>query len=126
MEIKSKFDHFNFNVFDLGKSMAFYKKALGFTECHRITADDGSFIIVYLTDNSNPHFLLELTWMRDRKEPYNLGDDEFHLCVRVEGDYDEVRKYHKEMGCVCYENHAMGLYFISDPDNYWIEILPCK
>ena len=126
MEIKCKFDHFNFNVFDLEKSIAFYKKALGFTECRRKTADDGSFIIVFLTDNNNPHFLLELTWMRDRKEPYNLGDDEFHLCVRVEGDYDEVRKYHKEMGCVCYENHAMGLYFIADPDNYWIEILRSK
>jgi lactoylglutathione lyase len=126
MEIKCKFDHFNFNVFDLDKSMAFYKKALGFTEYRRKAADDGSFIIVFLTDNNNPDFLLELTWMRDRKEPYNLGDDEFHLCVRVEGDYDEVRKYHKEMGCVCYENHAMGLYFISDPDNYWIEILQSK
>ncbi|MDR0582545.1 MAG: VOC family protein [Prevotellaceae bacterium] len=123
MEIKSRFDHFNFNVFDLEKSIAFYKKALGFTEHHRKEAGDGSFILVYLTDNNNPHFLLELTWLRDRKEPYNLGEDEFHLCVRVEGDYEEVRKYHREMGCVCYENHAMGLYFITDPDNYWIEIL---
>jgi lactoylglutathione lyase len=126
MEIKSKFDHFNFNVFDLEKSIAFYKKALGFTECRRKIADDGSFVLVFLTDNNNPHFLLELTWMRDRKEPYNLGDGEFHLCVRVEGDYDEVRKFHKEMGCVCYENHVMGLYFIADPDNYWIEILRSK
>jgi lactoylglutathione lyase len=106
--------------------MAFYQKALGLTECRRKTAGDGSFVIVFLTDSNNPRFLLELTWMRDRREPYNLGDDEFHLCVRVEGDYDEVRKYHKEMGCVCYENHAMGLYFIADPDNYWIEILRSK
>jgi lactoylglutathione lyase len=30
------------------------------------------------------------------------------------------------MGCVCYENKAMGLYFIEDPDGYWIEILPEK
>jgi lactoylglutathione lyase len=28
------------------------------------------------------------------------------------------------MGCVCYENTDMGLYFIEDPDGYWIEILP--
>jgi lactoylglutathione lyase len=122
MEIKTTFDHFNFNVFDLEKSIAFYQKALGFTEYRRTTAEDGSFILVYLTDRSNPHFLLELTWMRDRKEPYNLGDDEFHLAVRVAGDYEEARQFHKEMGCVCYENHAMGLYFIADPDNYWIEI----
>ena len=42
----------------------------------------------------------------------------------VPGDYDAVRAYHKQMDCVCYENTDMGLYFISDPDGYWIEILP--
>jgi lactoylglutathione lyase len=126
MEIKGKFDHYNFNVLDLERSIAFYEKTLGFTEHKRITATDGAFIIVYLHDKYNSGFLLELTWLRDRKEPYNLGECEFHLCVRVEGDYAETRKRHKEMGCVCYENEAMGLYFISDPDGYWIEILPIK
>ena len=28
------------------------------------------------------------------------------------------------MGCICFENPAMGIYFITDPDNYWLEILP--
>ena len=42
------------------------------------------------------------------------------------GDYDAIRAYHKEMNCVCFENTAMGLYFINDPDDYWIEILPQK
>lgn len=123
MEIKSRFDHFNFNVLDLDKSIGFYKKALGLTEKKRKVAADGSFILVYLGDEATD-FLLELTWLRDKKEAYALGDNESHLCMRVEGDYDEVRKYHKEMGCVCYENSSMGLYFISDPDDYWIEILP--
>ncbi|NLC50259.1 MAG: lactoylglutathione lyase, partial [Bacteroidales bacterium] len=27
---------------------------------------------------------------------------------------------------ICYENESMGLYFINDPDGYWIEILPLK
>lgn len=53
-------------------------------------------------DHSN--FLLELTWLRDHTEAYELGENESHLCLRVEGDYDEVRKFHKEMGCVCFEN----------------------
>ena len=42
------------------------------------------------------------------------------------GDYDAIRQYHKENGWVCFENTAMGLYFINDPDDYWIEILPAK
>jgi lactoylglutathione lyase len=126
MEVKGKFDHYNFNVLNLERSIDFYKKALNFTECKRQVADDNSFIIVFLADKYNSGFLLELTWLRDWEKPYSLGDCEFHLCVRVEGDYDEIRKFHKEMGCVCYENEKMGLYFIADPDGYWIEVLPAK
>lgn len=125
MEIKGRFDHFNINVLDLDRSIGFYGKALGLKEVRRKEAKDGSFILVYLTDGVTG-FSLELTWMRDRKESYNLGDNEFHLCLRLEGDYEEVRKFHKEMGCVCYENTDMGLYFINDPDDYWIEILPLR
>lgn len=122
MVIKSKFDHYNFNVLDLERSLVFYEKALGLKEKRRKVASDGSFILVYLTDEQTG-FLLELTWLRDRVEPYDLGECEYHLCMRVPGDYDEVRRYHKEMGCVCFENEEMGLYFIEDPDGYWIEIL---
>ena len=125
MEIKAKFDHFNFNVTDLDRSIEFYAKALNLKEKSRINADDGSFIIVYLTDDTTG-FLLELTWLRDHRQAYDLGECEFHLCMRVAGDYDAMRAYHKELGVVCYENHDMGLYFIEDPDGYWIEILPLK
>ena len=89
----------------------------------RRTADDGSFVLVYLGDGVSP-FRLELTWLRDKEGPYELGDNESHLCMRVAGDYDAVRAEHRSMGCICYENHDMGLYFINDPDDYWIEILP--
>ena len=41
-------------------------------------------------------------------------------------DYDAVREYHRSRGWVCFENYDMGLYFINDPDDYWIEILPLK
>lgn len=124
MKITGHFDHFNINVTDLDRSIRFYRDALGLTELKRKEAADGSFILVYLTDGSG--FRLELTWLRDHSQPYELGENESHLCLRVEGDYDEARRYHREMGCVCYENEAMGLYFIHDPDDYWIEILPMK
>lgn len=116
------FAHNNFNVRDLNRSLSFYKEALGLTESSRINAPDGSFIIVYLTDGVTPH-LLELTWLRDWDKPYNLGDNEFHLAFRVD-DFDAAHAKHKEMGCICFENPEMGIYFINDPDNYWLEIIP--
>ena len=125
MEIKAKFDHFNINVTNLERSIEFYDKALGLKEARRKEAADGSFILVYLSDGVSP-LLIELTWLRDHTEAYELGENESHLCFRVAGDYDEIRKYHKEMNCVCFENHSMGLYFINDPDDYWIEVLPAK
>lgn len=123
MKIQARFDHFNINVTDLDKSIAFYEKALGLKEHRRKKSDDGSFILVYLTDNITG-FMLELTWLRDHPEPYKLGENESHLCFRIPGNYDEIRAYHKKMDCVCFENTDMGLYFIIDPDGYWIEILP--
>ncbi|MDR2903075.1 MAG: VOC family protein [Clostridiales bacterium] len=122
MGITTKFNHYNFNVVNLQKSLEFYEKALGLTECRRKEAADGSFILVYLTDHTSD-FTLELTWLRDWNRPYALGDNEAHLCMKVAGDYDKARRMHKEMGCVCYENTDMGIYFINDPDNHWIEIL---
>ena len=123
MEVKWKFDHFNINVLDLDRSIKFYEAALGLKEARRKVARNNEFILVYMTDGQS-NFTLELTWLRDRREPYNLGDNESHLCFRVAGDYDKSREYHKSMNCVCYENTDMGLYFINDPDDYWIEILP--
>ncbi|MDO5116150.1 MAG: VOC family protein [Synergistaceae bacterium] len=120
--MKFTFYHFNFNVLDLGRSLEFYEKALGLKESRRKERD--GFTLVYLTDGETP-FELELTYLFDRKEPYDLGDDEFHLAMRVK-DFEGARRLHEEMGCICYENKDMGLYFIEDPDGYWIEILPEK
>ena len=116
------FYHENYNVRDLDRSLAFYRDALGLTEQRRIVAPDGSFIIVYLGDGVTP-FQLELTWMRDMNRDYNLGDNEFHLAFRVD-DFDAAHQKHAEMGCICFENPAMGIYFINDPDGYWLEIVP--
>ncbi len=120
--MKFKMIHENYNVYDLDKSMKFYEEALGLKEIRRKVAEDGSFIIVYM-GNEETDFELELTWMRDMDRPYNLGDCEFHLAFRTD-DYDAAHKKHEQMGCICYENPAMGIYFISDPDGYWLEVLP--
>ena len=117
-----KFNHFNFNVLDLEKSLKFYEEALGLKEVRRKVASDESFILVYLGDGKN-NFSLELTWLKDREEAYDLGDEEFHLAL-VTDDFDKAYEKHKAMGCIAYENPSMGIYFITDPDGYWIEIVP--
>ena len=103
------FNHFNFNVLDLEKSLDFYDKALGLKPVRRKEAEDGSFILVYLGDGKSS-FELELTWLRDRTEPYK--------------DMAAAHQKHEEMGCIAFENPAMGIYFITDPDGYWIEVVP--
>lgn len=123
--MKFQFAHNNFNVVDLEKSLAFYEQALGLKEVRRFVPEDESFILSYLGDGVTPH-QLELTWLRDfDKDHYNLGDNEFHLAFAVD-DMEAAHKKHSEMGCICFENPSMGIYFIIDPDNYWLEIVPAK
>jgi len=120
--MKFSMAHTNFNVMDLEKSISFYKEALGLTEVRRREASDGSFILVFMGDGVTDH-QIELTWLRDRKEPYDLSDNEIHLAFLVD-DFNAAYEHHKKMGCICYENKNMGIYFIEDPDGYWIEIIP--
>lgn len=124
MKMKFKMIHENYNVKDLEKSLSFYNEALGLIEKRRKVAEDGSFIIVYLGD-SQSDFELELTWLKDFDRPYDLGDCEFHLAFQTD-NYEEAYKKHKEMGCVCFENPSMGIYFIEDPDGYWLEVVPTR
>ena len=122
--MKFRMIHENSNVLDLDRSKAFYKKALGLEEVRRIEAPDGSYTIVYLA-NEESDFQLELTWMRNMDRPYDLGDCEFHLAFAVD-DFEQAHRLHTEMGCVCFENTQMGIYFIEDPDGYWLEIVPAS
>ena len=120
--MKSRFLHSNINVSNLEKSIAFYEKALGLEEAKR--KEGSGFTLVYMGDGATD-YLLELTWLKERDEPYDLGDNESHIAFEVD-DYDAAHRLHEEMGCICYENREMGLYFIEDPDGYWLEVLPPK
>ncbi len=118
------FNHVNFNVLDLDRSLRFYRDALGLTPVRTKDAADGAFRLVYLGDGKTD-FQLELTWLRDRTEPYDLGEGEFHLAFAVP-DMTAAHEKHAAMGCICFENPSMGIYFIEDPDGYWLEIVPEK
>ena len=51
------------------------------------------------------------------------GNQRFHVLLRTD-DIAAAKARHDAMGCVCFENPDMGIYFITDPDGYWLEILP--
>ena len=122
--MKFTFYHNNINVADLNKSIEFYKKALGLKITKETEAADGSFKLVFMGDDTTPH-KLELTWLRDMDRPYDLGDNEIHLAMQTD-DMDAALAFQKEMNCVCFENPEMGIYFINDPDGYWVEICPAE
>ena len=114
------FNHFNFNVKDLDKSLEFYDKALGLKPV-KVT-DNEDFTLTFLGDGKTG-FRLELTYLKDRTEAYDLGEVEYHLAFTAD-DMKAAHDLHEEMGCICFENTDMGIYFIEDPDGYWIEIVP--
>lgn len=119
--METRFLHTSYNVLNLEKSEKFYEEAIGFKEMRRKEAADGSFILAFLGDGKTD-YELELTWLRERTKPYDLGDNEAHIAVRVP-DKAAAHALHERMGCICFENREMGLYFIEDPDGHWIEIL---
>ena len=116
-----KFAHNNVNVLNMKRSLKFYEEALGFKVVRRFNGP--GFTLAYLSDGGETPHELELTWLHDREQPYSLGENEFHLAVRID-DFASAYKKHKNMNCICYENKDMGIYFINDPDGYWIEIIP--
>ena len=118
--MKFTMKHMNINVADIDKSVAFYEEALGLAEVNRF--ESPGFTIVFMGGGESG-FRLELTKLKTRAEPYDLSDNEIHLAFGV-ADHAAAKAKHQAMGCVCYENPMMGIYFIEDPDGYWSEILP--
>jgi lactoylglutathione lyase len=116
-----KFDHNNFTVLDLDRSLNFYEEALGLTEFARLETQ--SYIFVYLGDDYRSDHVLELQVIKSRKTPYSIGDNLSHLAFMVD-DVQAAYEKHKEMKCIVKEHKVAGLYWIQDPDGYLIEIVP--
>lgn len=115
-----RFAHFNFNVLDLEKSLKFYEEALGLKPVR--TKELSNAKLVYI-GNEESDFVLELTELFGRTQTYDLGECEFHLAFETD-DFDGLYEKHSRMGVIEYENKEAGVYFITDPDGYWIEIVP--
>ena len=121
--MKFKMAHFNLNVKDLDASLKFYKEHLHMKEVRRSEPKDGSFIIVFLEDEFGTDFNLELTWLKNHPQAYDLGEEEYHLAFYVE-EYDKLKKEHEEQGLITYDTTGKHYHFILDPDGYWLEFMP--
>ena len=112
------------HILDREKSVAFYEQALGMRVVRRMGPEDESWENIFMANDATG-FQLELTWNNGRTEPYVNGGRDTHLAFAVD-DIDAARALHEEMGCVCFVNERMGLYFIEDPDGCWLEIVPAR
>ena len=122
--MKAKMIHHCIHVLDLERSLTFYRKALGFEIIRTLEGDDGSWSYTFIGNDTTP-FELELSWERDRTEPYANAARDMHLGCEVD-DLAAARALHEEMGCIVGELGTKGIYFIADPDGCWIEILPAN
>ncbi len=118
--MRFSFVHNSIHVLDLDRSLAFYAEALGLREVRRREIRGKTF--VYLSDGHSGQEL-EMIHVTDRTAPYDLGENEFHLAFSVD-NFAAAHMLHEQMQCVCHENPEQEIYFISDPDGYWVEILP--
>ena len=81
-------------------------------------------MLVFLSDGITEH-QVELTYLYDRTEPYDLSDNEIHLAFYTD-EFENDLSRHQQMGIVCQYEQGKNLYFIEDPDGYWIEIIKAK
>lgn len=120
-----EFNHFNFNVLDLDRSLKFYDEAFGLKPVRVKDSEDGSYRLVFLGDGRSD-FRLELTYIKNRQKPYDLGEQEFHLAFAAD-DIDKAREKHRKMGIICQDTKpGHSFYFVEDPDGYWIEVVRNK
>lgn len=124
----AKLIHTMIRVQDLQRSLRFYQQAFGLDVSHRLDFPD--FTLAYLR-NAETDAEIELTWNKERDEPYTHGDGYGHVAVCVDDVRTErqrlidlgytpndLREFHADDGAL-----IARYFFIQDPDGYKIEVL---
>ena len=124
----AKLIHGMIRVLDEGRSVEFYRKALGLEVADRLEFD--GFTLLYLRAPESP-FELELTVNHGRTEPYALGDGYGHLAASVEdleAEHARLTREGIEPGPIRDMAHKgqplARFFFITDPDGYRTAVLP--
>ena len=123
----AKIIHTMIRVLDLDKSTAFYDKAFGLKQSHRLDFED--FALVYLRNDEND-VELELTLNKGQKQPYGHGDGYGHIAVCVDDLAAEQARF-RELGIDTTDIVEFApdgtllarFFFVKDPDGYEIEVL---
>ncbi len=123
--MKFKSLHTCIRVYDLEKSVEFYKKALGMIEIKRNDMPENKCTLVYLATEKGEHEI-ELTYNYGN-EPYELGNGYSHVAYSV-ANLEEAHEFHKNLGIPVTDMKGLhaglkNFYFITDPDGYKIEII---
>ena len=119
--------HTMIRVFDLEKSIRFYREAFDLDLAERFDFDD--FTLAYLR-NPETDFEIELTWNHDQKEPYDHGSGYGHLAVAVD-DLEAEHARFESLGFaprnlveMKHEGKPLArIFFVADPDGYQIEVI---
>jgi lactoylglutathione lyase len=121
----SELIHTCYRIVDIDRSVDFYGK-LGFEEVGRIPIRDEAINVFMGLPGDGPR--LELTWNRDRDEPYDLGTGYNHIAVTVD-DIDATLERLKSVGIepekppYSVREGGSRLCFVRDPDGYRIELI---
>ena len=117
--------HTCYRILNIDRSVAFYEK-LGFEEMRRLPIRDEAINVFMGLPNDGAR--LELTWNKDRDEPYEIGTGYGHIALTVD-DLDATLERLAQDGIEPerppYQVREGGsrLCFVRDPDGYRIELI---
>ena len=128
--MNGKFLHTMLRVYDLDRSIAFYRDLLGMKQLRRNEVTAGRYTLVFMgyASNAEGQAEIELTHNWDQPTPYDLGTAFGHLAVGVPdvaAACETVRtgggRVTREAGPVKFGTTVIA--FVEDPNGYKIELI---
>ena len=114
-----RFLHTSLHVSSLEGSLEVYRAALGFEEgWRRVISPEEVLVFLALPGNT---VQLELSWQA-QTPPVPPPSRRCHLAVSTDL-LPHLYARHAAMGCVAATPEPGSLYFVRDPDGYYIEVL---
>lgn len=126
-----KFLHTMLRVSDLDKSIAFYTNVLGMSVLEKFENTEYRYTLVFVGYADQPGSTsIELTYNWDT-HAYELGNAFGHLAIGVSDIYSTCENIKLLGGNVTREPGPMKggethIAFVTDPDNYQIELIQTK